>query len=89
MGELTLHLGDRAVTCDVEREGDGFVVRAGGGAHRVHLSPLGAGALRVRVGDHLAIATVARQGERWYLHLDGHTLEYRVASGGRRGARSR
>jgi geranyl-CoA carboxylase alpha subunit len=86
VGELTLHLGDRAATCDVEREGDAFVVRVGGGAHRVQLSPLGAGMLRVRVGDQTAIATVARQGERWYLHLDGHTLEYRVASGERRGA---
>lgn len=72
--------------CDVEREGDDFVVRTGGGAHRVQLRPLGAGMLRVQVGDHSAIATVARLGERWYLHLDGHTLEYQVASGGRRGA---
>ncbi|HEX9245745.1 MAG TPA: biotin/lipoyl-containing protein [bacterium] len=88
MGELTLHLGDRAVTCDVEREGDDVVVRAGGVAHRVQLSPLGAGMLRVRVGGHSAIATVARQGERWYLHLDGHTLEYRVAPGERRAPRA-
>ena len=86
MAELILHLGERAIACEVERDGDAYVVRAGGGRHRVELSPLGPGMLRVRVGDRSAIASVAKRGARWSLHLDGYTLEYQVASGERRGA---
>jgi biotin carboxyl carrier protein len=88
MRELVVLLDDAAVQCVVARDGSGFLVHAGDDVHRLGLSPLEPGVLHLTLHGRAHQVHVARNGRRWFLHLDGQTLEYEIAAPGDRRNRS-
>ena len=89
MGEIVLRFDGKSVRCTVVRKSEEFEVRVGDAAYRLRLTPLEQGLLRVTDGDRSQLVAVARAGARRFLHLDGDTLEYEVASAGEGGPGTR
>ncbi len=79
MRELTVVLHGTQFRCVVERTGGEFIVHAGTRVHRLRLTALEPGVLHLTIAGHSQPVHVARDGERWYAHLDGQTLEYQIA----------
>ncbi len=67
--------------CVVERDGDEFVVQVGAVTHRLRLAVLERGTFRLSSEGCARLLTFARKEGRRFLHVDGHTLEYRRDEG--------
>jgi biotin carboxyl carrier protein len=78
MPDLSVRLHDRVVRCTVERAGEEFLVHAEGATHRLRLSVVEPGVFRVQVAGHPRLIRVARDGDRWFLHIDGQTVESQI-----------
>jgi acetyl-CoA/propionyl-CoA carboxylase, biotin carboxylase, biotin carboxyl carrier protein len=82
MADLKLVIGGAAVRCDVERDGDEYLVRVGEATHRLRLAALEPGWFRLSTEGGSRLLAFARQGGRRFLHVDGHTVEYTRDDGG-------
>lgn len=76
MVEVRLVIGGAAVRCDIERDGDEFVVRVGGATHRLRLAALEPGWFRLSTEWGSRLLAFAHRGGQRFLHVDGYTVEY-------------
>lgn len=84
---VVLEVEEETVHLTVARDG-AWAVSGGGAASRevrLHLDPLEPGLWLLRVGGRSYLVHTADVGGRRMLHVDGHTLEYRVDSVSRTG----
>jgi biotin carboxyl carrier protein len=85
MAEITLAVRGAPVRCQVDRRGDRFVVRIGDVSLQLHISRWEPGMFCFSASGRSRVARVARVHGRWFLHLDGCTMEYATAVAGDRG----
>jgi biotin carboxyl carrier protein len=80
--ELVVRTDDRTVLCVVDRDRGEFVVRVGDVEHRLRLLPDAPGVFVMTTGGRSQIVRVATQDGRWFLHLNGVTVQYEITPAG-------
>jgi len=78
--EGILRVDGRPVRCAIARDGAGYRVRVDGSDHDLDLTPLSPGLIAVTAAGRRSLARVAGLEGRWFVHIDGATMECEIIS---------
>jgi acetyl/propionyl-CoA carboxylase alpha subunit len=70
----------RVVHCAISRHGARYRVRLEGRDHEFDLAPLSPGLIAITAAGRRFLARVARLDARWFVHIDGLTVECEIIS---------
>ena len=79
MSKEFLHVGQR-LRVDVQKNGQGDIVKFESAEHEISCEELGAGAFILHSGAERFRARVVRQKDRIYIWLSGRTFEFQIPS---------
>ena len=80
MSDAILRVDGRVVHCTISHDGARYRVRLDGRDHDLDLAALSPGLTAITAGGHRSLARVARLAGRWYVHIDGVTMECEIMS---------
>jgi len=80
VADVILRVDGRIVHCAISREGARYLVRVEGGDHDLDLAPLSPGLIAITAAGRRSLARVARLDARWFVHVDGLTVECEIIS---------
>ena len=80
MSDVILRVDGRVVHCAIANNGARYRVRLDGRDHDLDLLPLSPGLTTIIASGRRSLARVARLDGRWYVHIDGVTMECEIIS---------
>jgi acetyl/propionyl-CoA carboxylase alpha subunit len=80
VSDVILRVDGRVVHCAIANNGARYRVRLDGRDHDLDLLPLSPGLTTIIASGRRSLARVARFDGRWYVHIDGVTVECQIVS---------
>jgi 3-methylcrotonyl-CoA carboxylase alpha subunit len=80
VSDAILRVDGRVVHCVISRDGARYRVRVDGRDHDLDLAPLSPGLTAVTAAGRRSLARVARLDARWFVYIEGLTMECEIIS---------
>jgi 3-methylcrotonyl-CoA carboxylase alpha subunit len=80
VSDAILSVDGRVVHCTISRDGARYRVRVDGRDHELDLARLSPGLTAVTAAEHRSLVRLARLEARWFVHIEGLTMECEIIS---------